>query len=271
MKITAALLALCLFTASTAPALALSGPWEETDGGRMRIVLGPVDKATGTARGFLDIDLLPGWKTYWREPGFSGIPPSISVADSLNVDGLDLRFPAPQWLETADGNFAGYASPVRFPFTVSLADGEPKGMLNAAVFVGICKDICIPATGQFILPLRVGEPDSDAAAIAAAFDTLPDLSKIVASPGERHDDGSVDVRLDWPQNTLQAPVLFAADAAAKVTFSHPELVSAEAGRAVFRVKPARPGKAQTIETVLTLVTGNTAHEIIVPLDFPDGK
>lgn len=32
-------------------------------------------ESDGTIKAVLDVDLLPGWKTYWRDPGEAGVPP----------------------------------------------------------------------------------------------------------------------------------------------------------------------------------------------------
>ena len=48
---------------------------------------------TAGCTGVLDIDLKPGWKTYWRDPGDAGVPPQLDVSASTNVAGAELRFP----------------------------------------------------------------------------------------------------------------------------------------------------------------------------------
>ena len=38
----------------------------------------------------LQIELEPGWKTYWRSPGSSGLPPQFSFSGSTNVAAFDV-------------------------------------------------------------------------------------------------------------------------------------------------------------------------------------
>ena len=43
----------------------------------------------------IKFDLAPGWHTYWRYPGASGISPEFNFADSQNVTAGEALFPAP--------------------------------------------------------------------------------------------------------------------------------------------------------------------------------
>ena len=132
--------AICWFFAHSA-ALAASSPWVETPGGDVRLVTLPAAE-DGTVRAMLDIRLHDGWKTYWRDPGGSGIPPSIAVS------GAELRtigFPAPKRLGDDSTHYIGYDAPVRLPLALDKADGKP---ITATVFLGVCKDICIPVQAE---------------------------------------------------------------------------------------------------------------------------
>ena len=42
----------------------------------------------GTHIAALQISLAPGWKTYWRQPGDTGIPPKFDFTGSSNLDVL---------------------------------------------------------------------------------------------------------------------------------------------------------------------------------------
>src|SRR5688500_18454149 len=48
---------------------ASSSEWFEMEGARIRLVTASKPDADGRLRGILDIELKPGWKTYWRDPG----------------------------------------------------------------------------------------------------------------------------------------------------------------------------------------------------------
>lgn len=50
-------------------------------------------EADGSFRAALSIDLAPGWKTYWLDPGDAGIPPSVDLSGSSNAVVDSLSFP----------------------------------------------------------------------------------------------------------------------------------------------------------------------------------
>ncbi len=114
------------------------------------------------ARGVLEIKLQPGWKTYWREPGDGGIPPSLS----RNGMALELLFPAPERISENNMVFSGYHNGVNLPFVLPHTL-EPADRLTA--FIGICREICVPFQGEFVL-MRDAD---DLALVDQAFAALP--------------------------------------------------------------------------------------------------
>lgn len=182
-----------LFVNSTAAAA--TSAWVETPGGDVRLVALPA-AADGTMRAMLDIRLHDGWKTYWRDPGGSGIPPSVVVT------GAELKsvgFPAPTRLGDAETHYIGYDKPVRLPLKLAKAEGP----ITATVFLGVCKDICIPvqaeltadASGErFANPLEeVAVTDAEATLPHGAGDGFKPLSGRWAADGK-----SLTVRFEAP-------------------------------------------------------------------------
>ncbi|MCU0789500.1 MAG: hypothetical protein MUE79_00385, partial [Nitratireductor sp.] len=95
---------LCLLGA---PAHAAMTQWQDIGGGQARLLA--VENAdTQMVSGVLEIELKEGWKTYWRQPGSSGIPPQMDFSRSSNFVAGDVRIPAPQVLSAGDTHFAGY-------------------------------------------------------------------------------------------------------------------------------------------------------------------
>lgn len=156
-----------------APAHSATSAWTETPGGRVRVILDETNTADGL-RGALQIDLNPGWKTYWRNPGDAGVPPQ------LNVDGdarARIEFPAPVSFGAGDEGGIGYKNPVSLPLTFTVKPGEKQ--LKGNVFLGVCHNICIPVQAEFDFPLSTKAAEQSPQAIAAstivetAFDRLP--------------------------------------------------------------------------------------------------
>lgn len=158
--------ALALLFLPSATMAATSG-WVETPGGDVRLVTLPA-AADGTVRAMLDIRLHDGWKTYWRDPGGSGIPPSIVVTGANLVS---VGFPAPKRLGDVENHYIGYDKPVRLPMKLDKVDGAIK----AAIFLGVCKEICIPVQAELTADASAegfANPLEEAA-IAGAEATLP--------------------------------------------------------------------------------------------------
>lgn len=204
------------------PAGAASSEWVATPGGDVRLVALPAG-ADGTARAMLDIRLHSGWKTYWRDPGGSGIPPSLAVT------GAELRaigFPVPKHLGDETVRYVGYDTSVALPLSLAKASG---GRLTVSVFLGVCKDICIPVQAElttdtsgesFVNPL-------EEAAVAAAEASLP------GEPSE--DFRPLSARWSEDGKTLAVRLLAPGDGALPEVFvSGPSTFQFGAARAVSR-------------------------------------
>ena len=160
------------FFASAVVALGGASDWFVTEGARMRLVVNDKAENDGTFRGALEIDLLPGWKTYWRDPGDAGIPPTVDVANSTNISAVEIAFPAPGWFSDSYSTWAGYKQALAFPLTFTAEDPEVAARVVADVFLGVCKDICIPVQTEFSADANP-QAGSSHPVVDAAFDALP--------------------------------------------------------------------------------------------------
>lgn len=168
------LAALLTLASSAISASAASSDWVETEGGSVRLVTTGVPDAEGTLTGMIDIVLKPGWKTYWRDPGDAGVPPTLDVSRSQNVSGAELAFPPPSRHDEGDFTWAGYGAPVAFPVTFRITDPAQPVVLDADLFLGICQTICIPVKAEFRLdPTDGADSTEDADAVTSAIAALP--------------------------------------------------------------------------------------------------
>ena len=117
--------------------------WHVEKGGRIRLVAGPVGP-DGVALAALHIRLDDGYKTYWRNPGASGIPPVVSFARSRNVAAARMDLPPPHVFRDPGDVTVGYKGEVVFPVTVRPADPSRPYALRATGTVGFCARICVP-------------------------------------------------------------------------------------------------------------------------------
>lgn len=160
---------------SLSPALSLESNWAETEGGSMRLVIDPVPRADGSIAGFLDIALDPGWKTYWRDPGSAGIPPTLDFSQSRGITFEKMAYPPPVRVDDGYAIWAGYTAPVQFPLTFRrTASGEAE--IRAMAFIGICEKICVPFQAELMvqLPEQLIGQDAVKPAVDSAFAHLPE-------------------------------------------------------------------------------------------------
>lgn len=109
----------------------------------------------------LEISLADRWKTYWRVPGESGVPPQFDWSASHNLKNISVGWPAPQRIVDEGGESIGYTGDVVFPLHVVPADPTKPVELSLSFFYAACKDICIPVTaflGTELLPGSSGAP-----------------------------------------------------------------------------------------------------------------
>ena len=129
-------------------AFAETTDWAMSEGGRMRVVTLPSDE-NGRIQAVLQIDLKPGWITYWREPGEAGIPPQISIGPASGVTLLSMEYPVPKLIENGELRDIGYDQPVSIPFTLRALGRAKTQSIKLTAFIGVCQNICIPFQADF--------------------------------------------------------------------------------------------------------------------------
>jgi DsbC/DsbD-like thiol-disulfide interchange protein len=215
----------------------------------------------------IEIALDPGFKTYWRNPGESGLPPRFDWDGSTNVAAVDVRWPAPSRHEDAAGVAYTYGRKVILPVVVRPREPGKPVELALSIEYGICKDICIPAHADLSLSLSGQGPDR--AAIEEALARVPrlqglgdgaDLSVLSATPLA---DGRLGLSVAVRAPAGAQPVLFA---------EGPEnwYVSASLpdgqNRFAVTVEEKPKDASGPVALLLTLVAGDKAVETPVSLD-----
>lgn len=252
MKIIPAL-AIAASLLTTLPAYASSSEWFKNEGGQVRLVTRGKPDAQGRIQGLLEIQLEPGWKTYWRDPGGSGVPPQIDISRSTNISAAELSFPAPQRHDDGYGAWAGYDRSVSFPIVFTTAS-DGASSVNADIFLGMCKTMCIPV--QMALALDpASDPDNvkDAAAVNAGLAALPRVSGpdfgAAALPGDAQ---TLKVEAVAPGDPSTVDLFVAGESG--YMFGTPER-SQQAGKLVFSIpileRPAATPKGPGLHYTLT--------------------
>ena len=136
-------LALAALIALTAPATH-AGTWDQ-DVVRIDVLDGGA-AADGTHRAGLRLQLQDGWKTYWRAPGDAGIPPRFDWRGSRNLHAVEVLWPTPIVFEDNGMRSIGYAREVVLPLDLTPRTPGQAIRLKGSVEIGVCREVCIPAT-----------------------------------------------------------------------------------------------------------------------------
>ena len=170
------LFALVLLAGSAADGLAATSPWSEATGARLRLIApGGPPAADGTLSMGVEIELEPGWKTYWRHPGDAGLPPEIDLSGSSNLLGATIDFPAPRRFVDGDSTSIGYVGSVVLPVHLKPEDPALPVMVDARILYGACKELCVPAsaTARLMVSQATRADPAAAALLSAAAATVP--------------------------------------------------------------------------------------------------
>src|SRR5258706_15461495 len=94
-----------------------ASPWQRDDHSAVRLLAG--SRSGAVLLGGIGFQLQPGWKTYWRTPGDSGVPPRLDFSKSENVEGVTLLWPAPSKFDDgASGHSLGYHNQFVLPLRI---------------------------------------------------------------------------------------------------------------------------------------------------------
>jgi DsbC/DsbD-like thiol-disulfide interchange protein len=116
------------------------------------------------AGGVLMLGLLlehdPGWHTYWKNPGDSGLETRMQVRLAEEEHTVAFLWPLPERvpLDAQLVNF-GYKGRVVLPTVVPLPANLPEGPLQIEASASwlVCEEACIPGRADYSLTLTVGE------------------------------------------------------------------------------------------------------------------
>ena len=138
----------------------------------------------------ISLTLAPGWKTYWRSPGETGIPPMFDWSASQNLKSVALHWPSPPVITQNGSDSIGYLNGLTLPVEVVPLDPSQPVHLALKMDLGICDDICMPAALHLQAVLSgPGAPDS---AISAALQAGPVTGKDAGVTGVSCEVAAID-------------------------------------------------------------------------------
>ena len=193
---------------SVAAEPALSTAWVSEHATRARLVAGGVlpGAAAGGVRllAGIEIELDEGWKTYWRNPGSSGVPPRLEWTGSENLAAAEALFPAPERFKERDGDTIGYKRHVVLPVAVEPRDPAKPVVLQLALEYGVCREVCVPAQATLKLTLPPGgAAPAPGSGLAAAVERVPRAHAARRDGDPRLDAVAIVLAGDKPHITVE--------------------------------------------------------------------
>jgi DsbC/DsbD-like thiol-disulfide interchange protein len=278
-RMAAAAVVAALFAALTSATIAADvSPWDDDLQSAARLVAAQASNdGSRTLRAGLEIKLKPGWKTYWRYPGDSGVPPALDFSGAQNLKAVTGLYPAPQRFPVgAGGSSIGYTRNVIFPLHVVAQDGGRPVTLRVKLDYAVCEKLCVPAKAELELVLTGGASAQDAA-IDAAEARVPRSAEIggggplaIRAVHREAGAGKPRVVVDVAAPAGQMATLFAEGPTAQWALPLPEPVagaSAGSQRFAFALDGFPPGATVSGATLrLTAVTSDGAIEVAFRLD-----
>ncbi len=267
---------ICLVGTSVARAQDASA-WDKETHAEARLLAGSMIKTADAAflRAGIEIRLDPGWKTYWREPGDSGVPPTLDFSGSENVKSVTVLWPAPErFPDGAGGNSIGYLGRVILPLRVIPQDTAKQSSVHLKLAYAICGNLCVPAEANLELALS-GKGAEEMAiekeelrvprrvALGAGKDLF--IRSVHREPGGEHERVTVEVAA--PKDATVDLFVEGPTPDWSLALPEPSGTTGDLRRFTFDLDGLPPG-AHTEDAILTFtaVSGDDAIEVPVHLD-----
>jgi DsbC/DsbD-like thiol-disulfide interchange protein len=249
-----------------------ASPWQRDAHSAVRLLAG--SRSGAVLLGGIAFQLQPGWKTYWRTPGDSGVPPRFDFSKSENIEAVTVLWPAPvKFDDGAGGHSLGYHHQVVLPLRIVAKSADKPVTLRAAINYAVCEKLCIPVEASAELAITSVASTEDSA-LFAALDTVPkpanvgDPNPLTIRDVKREGKSTVLVDVVSPDN--RAVNLFVEGPTPDWALPVPKLL--EHGppgvkRFAFELEGLPPGvDPDGAALKLTLVSGDRSYEFNINLE-----
>jgi DsbC/DsbD-like thiol-disulfide interchange protein len=249
-----------------------SSPWQRDGHSAVRLLAG--SRSGAVLLGGIAFQLQPGWKTYWRTPGDSGVPPRFDFSKSENIEAVTILWPAPtKFDDGAGGHSMGYKNQIVLPLRIVAKNADKPVTLRAGINYAVCEKLCIPVEAIAELAFASVASTEDSA-LFAALDTVPKPASIGdPNPLTIRDvkrDGKSSVLVDVATSDAREVSLFVEGPTPDWALPVPTLLEPSppgVKRFSFELDGLPPGaKPEGAALKLTLVGGDRAYEFNINLN-----
>ena len=249
-----------------------ASPWQHDGHSAVRLLAG--SRSGAVLLGGIAFQLQPGWKTYWRSPGDSGVPPRFDFSKSENIEAVTVLWPAPtKFDDGAGGHSLGYHDGIVLPLRIVAKNADKLVTLRADIDYAVCEKLCIPVKANAELDFASVASTEDSA-LFAALDAVPKPANVgEPNPLTIRDvkrDGKSTVLVDVISPDAREVSLFVEGPTPDWGLPLPKLL--ESGppgvkRFAFDLDGVPPGVSPAGAALkLTLVGGERAYEFNINLD-----
>ncbi len=249
-----------------------ASPWQKNSHSALRLLAG--SRSGPVLLGGIAIQLDPGWKTYWRTSGDSGVPPRFDFSKSDNVEAVTVLWPAPMKFDDgASGISLGYHNQVVLPLRIVAKIADKPVTLRADINYAVCEKICIPVEANAELAFASVASTEDSV-LFAALDTVPKPASVGdPNPLTIRDvirEGKSTVLVDVLSPDARTVNLFVEGPTPDWALPVPKLLEHSppgVKRFAFQLEGVPPGvNPEGAALKLTLVGGDRSYEFNINLD-----
>jgi len=250
-------------TMTCGTAFAGETPWQEIlPGVNARVISADSLGQNGTMLVGLEIDLPPGYKTYWRVPGEAGLPPQFDMSGSRGISSHEALWPMPQIDQSTGYLDFVYTGRVVLPVLLTL-DDPAAAWFQLGVFLGICTDICMPAEAQFDLALDIDPDRANGLRLRQAVATVPIESDTIEDV--QFDATAREMVVTFAQDAEVPRSLILACADGEAVFGVAQSGAGREMRVPLQGRPDADG-VHTFELVFDTAGGPASHHVEISLD-----
>lgn len=201
-----------LFLLQISQAFAVSSDWKKEEELSLRLIAG--NKITEKALLGLQMQLSPGWHSYWRTPGDGGIAPNFDWSKSKNIKNVEIKWPAPvRFVQFGTIETFAYEKDVLFPILITPENPAEPIEANVDVKYGVCNEICIFHEASFSLNVPVGHIDEESTnLIEKSLSLVPaenGSNGLTIKDAKVSDDGKLlEVNVENSKSGFENPDLF---------------------------------------------------------------